>query len=129
MREAGPKCTAVPAPTGRSPGQWVAKNESLGTGAELQSKLVPGREGQTYRVPFENPNPKGRPYVDFDDYDAARDALIDVKQSVVTSRKGLDQTQQIGVKNVIWKVSNRSQKLRAEAFFRRKGITGIDVEI
>jgi hypothetical protein len=96
------------APTGKSPGQWVAKNESLGTGAELQSKLVPGREGQTYRVPFKNPKPNGRSHVDFDDYDAARDALIDVKQSVVTSKKGLDQTQrqlqaalQNWVKNVI----------------------------
>jgi hypothetical protein len=118
----------------RTPGQWVLKNESLGTGSAFQAQQVPGRSGQAYRVPYKNPKRGGKPHVDFDDYDPATNKLIDVKKSVVTSKKGLDQVlrqldaaKQNGVAGIIWKVANKAQKLRAEAWFRRKGITGIEV--
>lgn len=101
----------------RGPGEWVLKNESLGSGASYQAANVPGRAGQTYRVPFKKLNPRGRPYVDFDDFERELNALIEYKTSIRTTKKGLDQAlrqvaaaQEHGAQ-VIWRVPTHAQRL------------------
>lgn len=127
--------SSAPDPSKKGPGSWVKKNESLGTGADYQARLVPNRVGETYRVNYSNPRPRGRQYIDFDDFDAVSNRLVDVKKSVRTTRKSVNQAQrqmmaaqEHGV-GVVWRVPSHAQRLRAEAFFRRKGISGIDVEV
>jgi predicted secreted acid phosphatase len=86
---------------------------------------------------YTNPKPRGRGHVDFDDYDAKREALVDYKSNEVrTTKKTADQAmrqleaaRQNGIKTVIWRVQSEKQKRRAEKFLERRKIQGITIEV
>lgn len=46
-----------------------------------------GREGEAYRLPFANPNPRGRPHVHFDGVTSTTGMPIDAKLAIVTRPK------------------------------------------
>jgi hypothetical protein len=79
--------------------------------------------GQTYRVPYTNPNPRGRSYVDFDGVQGG--VPVDAKVAIVTRQKtvsqaarqaeALRQSGSIGV----WKVPSLVEARRARAVIER----------
>jgi hypothetical protein len=109
---------------GEGPGSFVPKNESMSPeAAAYQDAVANGQPGQAYRVPYENPNPRGRPHVDFDGVQGP--FAVDSKLSVVTRPKTVSQAvrqaqslRQNGARG-IWKVPNVAEAARARAMIQQ----------
>ena len=109
------------------PGAFVPKSESMDERAlEYEKAVAGGQEGKTYRVPYKNPNPRGKPHVDFDGV-APTGAPIDAKVAIVTRQKTVNQAmrqaealRQNGAKG-IWKVPDLREARRAKEVLRRAG--------
>jgi hypothetical protein len=109
------------------PGKYVARREAMSAEAKAyQEAVANARPNQAYRVPYENPNPRGRPEVHFDGV-TETGIPIDSKLSVVTRPKTVDQARRqaevlrqqktIG----IWKVPSYSEALRARRIIGEAG--------
>jgi len=113
------------------PGKYVARNETMSAEAKAYEEAVAhGRPGQAYRVPYENPNPRGRPYVHFDGV-TETGIPIDSKLSVVTRPKTADQARrqagslrQAGTIG-IWKVTSVTEAGRARAMITEAGASDV----
>jgi RHS repeat-associated protein len=109
---------------GKGPGKFVPKKESMSPQARAyQDAHAGGKEGHAYRVPYENPNPRGRRHVDFDGLRG--DFPVDTKIAVVTRPKSVDQARrqaeslrQTGSK-AVWPVPNISEAVRARSVLRQ----------
>jgi len=115
----------------RGPGRYVAKKESMAAEAKaLEERVAYGRPGQAYRIPYENPRPGGRPWVDVDG--AAPNGLpIDAKLSIVTRPKTVDQAarqaaayRQRGTIGV-WKVTSLGEAVRARRMIEQADATDV----
>jgi len=116
------------------PGNFVPKNESMRpTAAQYQDDVGEGVPGHVYRVPYANPNPRGKPHVDFDGVQGT--FPIDAKLSVVTRPKTVSQAirqahalRETGAK-AIWKVPNIAEALRARKVIADAGAGDVIVVV
>ncbi len=91
--------------------------------------MANGRVGEAYRVPYDNPNPRGRPHVDFDGVEGG--FAVDAKLAVVTRAKTVAQAvrqagslRQNGAKGV-WKVPNVGEAVRARAMIQQANASDV----
>lgn len=102
----------------RGPGQFVSKKESMSAAARAYEDAVAGGQpGKVYRVPYKNPNPRGRPQVDFDGL--LGELPVDSKLSVVTRPKSVNQARRQAESLTqndaygVWKVTSLREARRA----------------
>ena len=106
------------------PGSFVAKNESMSPQAQAYEDAVAGgKPGQVYRVPYDNPNPRGRPHVDFDGLQG--NLPVDAKLSVVTRPKSVNQAMRQAESLAqndaygVWKVTSLKEAQRARKVLQK----------
>lgn len=114
----------------KGPGSFVPKKESMRpSAAQYQEDVGEGLPGHAYRVPYDNPNPRGKPYVDYDGVQGT--FPVDAKLAVVTRPKTVgqamrqaDSLRQTSSKG-IWKAPNMSEALRARRVIREANATDV----
>jgi len=116
--------TSVPKATRTAPGSFVPKIETMSKeAAAYQEAVGSGLPDHVYRVPYTNPNPRGRSYVDFDGVQGT--FPVDAKLSIFTAAKTENEAarqaaalRQSGSRG-IWKVPSFKEALRAQMMITR----------